>query len=150
MRLKENPEFMRNLQVLLLGYLISAKSLEEMKQSNDLSNVPDGMPDERTLYSNGEKISKKFNGTHHLLTLKFQKCLQRFEDKTSTRSSVRVNAMEKATRLSNLQESSIDKGNGIELEQALHEMSPAHIKKTYSREYIIKKGSHSNFKSMRV
>lgn len=51
---------MKELQVLLVGYLLSGISIEALKQSNPQSNILHDVADEKSLYINGEKISKIF------------------------------------------------------------------------------------------
>ena len=46
--------------MLLVGYLLSGISIEALKQSNPQSNILHDVADEKSLYINGEKISKIF------------------------------------------------------------------------------------------
>lgn len=121
---------MKELQVLLVGYLLSGISIEALKQSNPQSNILHDVADEKTLYINGEKISNIFNGPHHQLTQKFKKCLQRLE--------IDIPEPKTPPKTSSSKPAKLDFG------KVLNDMSLTQSKRDQSKEFIIRKRSQSN------
>ena len=83
MKLRDNKEFSGCLQSVLVGYLNSMACVSKLKQTE--SGQEHQTVDEKKLCVNGEKLSRKFNGEEHILTLRFRSCLVKLSSSPLTK-----------------------------------------------------------------
>lgn len=114
---------MRNLQILLVGYLVAGKCNEKLKASGRGQSLITYYREQKELYTKGEKLSKKFIGEHHLLTGRFKASLLSLEkQKIGNGRGVAPENSEKYARLSSLidfQNMNTPRGTDSEIERAI-------------------------------
>lgn len=138
-KLKTDANFMNALQVLLVGYLLSGKCTEELNKSTG-NSIKKNLQ-KTNFYSNGEKLSNKYNGPHHPLTLKFQNCLCNGENLQLKEPSSATLSHDKSSRISELLknkgDSSDTESERISVPNNRNTMSPV-IARRKSRDYMIR------------